>query len=479
MPKLSSAAAVGGVIVFGTAASLLAKLIYSVHGINSHGVDAPFTKPWFQVLGMFVGMSICIVLDLPRPSSTSAERARLLDSAEPAPPPRAGGAVPWIITAPTLLDLFATACGTTGLLYTPVSVYQMLRGAQLIFTALFSVIFLRRRLSLLNGAGIALCTAGIVGVGLANVAAADAPGSARRADVIFGVCIIILGQVLQAAQVVLEEHLLQNLSMSSVRVVAWEGVFGTAHCLLWVFPLVFVLPGGDGGHLEDGLDSFYMLAHSLPVAAVVVLDMCLMLAYNVCGMEVTNNLSAVARVIIETLRTLFVWLCDLVLFYVISGRRLGEAWTEYSWIQAAGFALTVAGTVVYNYESLAADYARTQKAAAAAGAPATAAVVDEMLVGAGPEPHHGAISPSGAPPSASKPPRALTAAEEGAGGAAAVSHPLKIGSDYGDESSESGGEEDEFVSSFASGYVGSATHGSFLGGNSMPRRRAGFSPVNR
>jgi len=33
-----------------------------------------------------------------------------------------------------------------GLLYTPVSIYQMTRGALVLFVALFSVIFLRRRL---------------------------------------------------------------------------------------------------------------------------------------------------------------------------------------------------------------------------------------------------------------------------------------------------------------------------------------------
>lgn len=442
--------AVLGVVVFGTAASLLAKLIYSVHGVNSHGDYAPFTKPWFQVLGMFAGMSACILLDLPKPKSSAAERAPLLheDAAESADQQNQG--IPWIINYPSLFDLFATACGTTGLLYTTVSVYQMLRGAQLVFTALLSIIFLNRRLTRLNYAGISLCMFGIVFVGLANVWGED--GAKSKKDTFFGIMVILAGQVLQASQVVLEEHLLQNLSMSSVRVVAWEGVFGSAHCLLWVFPIIFMLPGMDGGHLEDPYDAFYMLFHSWAIVAVIIADMLLMLAYNVCGMEVTNNLSAVSRVIIETLRTLFVWLCDLILFYLISGGRLGEPWTPYSFLQAFGFCLTVAGTVCYNYEHLAADYSRTKKVAAVLAADRDEEGVPAALIA------EAAIHLS--------PKKARTPAPTVEDGLhASPSHPLDVAGGDDDDYSEEGSEDEGAV---VGSFVGSASHGSFLAGGSFP-----------
>lgn len=128
MVKLSAPVAVFGMVFFGTMCSLLAKLIYSVEAPSRFGGTAPFEKPWFQVLAMFLGMSVCIVLDFPRrraPASDS-ESQPLLPGSPSTPPPAQSV---WIIGLPTLLDLFATACGTTGLLYTTVSVYQMLRGA--------------------------------------------------------------------------------------------------------------------------------------------------------------------------------------------------------------------------------------------------------------------------------------------------------------------------------------------------------------
>jgi len=376
--KLSAPTAVFGMIATGTICSLLAKLIYSVEGVNRYGEVARFEKPWFQVLAMFFGMSLCILLDLPKPGqstlpngapggdTTGTEMQPLLSSSTATATDDANGDAPrerepsvWIVSVPTLLDLFATACGTTGLLYTTVSVYQMLRGAMLVWTALMSVLFLRRTLSGKQWGGIFLCVGGIILVGVANILGEDA-GKARD-NVALGVGIILVGQILQAGQVVLEEYMLQDLRMSSVRIVAYEGLFGVFHCLLWVFPLLMVIPGRDHGKLEDIFDAFYMLVHSWKVAAVVLGDATLMLFYNVFGMEVTENLSAVHRVVIETLRTLCVWVADLLIYYVFSNGTLGEAWTKYSVIQLLGFALLIVGTLVYNYDNLMADYKMRQK----------------------------------------------------------------------------------------------------------------------
>lgn len=49
------------------------------------------------------------------------------------------------------------------------------------------------------------------------------------------------------------------------------------------------------------------------------------------------SLSPSRRTVLETTRTLFVWLVDLLLFYTPLGLgKLGESWTKYSLIQAAG-----------------------------------------------------------------------------------------------------------------------------------------------
>jgi len=70
---------------------------------------------------------------------------------------------------------------------------------------------------------------------------------------------------------------------------------------------------------------------------VLGVDMFALLAYNMSGMMVTDHLGAVFRTVLETMRTLFVWLLGLLLFYTPLGMgRLGESWTAWSFLQAAG-----------------------------------------------------------------------------------------------------------------------------------------------
>ena len=91
-----------------------------------------------------------------------------------------------------------------------------------------------------------------------------------------------------------------------------------------------------------------MITHSPAIAVTLAVDMTALLLYNVAGMAVTGHLGAVFRTVLETGRTLFVWVVDLILFYGgVGGGKLGESWSGWSWMQLGGFAVLVAGTLVY------------------------------------------------------------------------------------------------------------------------------------
>ena len=51
-------------------------------------------------------------------------------------------------------------------------------------------------------------------------------------------------------------------------------------------------------------------------------------------------MGAVTRTVIETMRTLFVWVLNMLLFYA-GPAGVGEPWTKQSWLQALGFAVLV------------------------------------------------------------------------------------------------------------------------------------------
>lgn len=62
-----------------------------------------------------------------------------------------------LLAIPTVFDLAATILMNIGLLNVTASVYQMMRGAEMLFAALFSVAFLKRHLNLYHYLGILCC----------------------------------------------------------------------------------------------------------------------------------------------------------------------------------------------------------------------------------------------------------------------------------------------------------------------------------
>ena len=141
-----------------------------------------------------------------------------------------------------------------------------------------------------------------------------------------------------------------------------------------------------------------MITHSPAIAVTLAVDMTALLLYNVAGMAVTGHLGAVFRTVLETGRTLFVWVVDLILFYGgVGGGKLGESWSGWSWMQLGGFAVLVAGTLVYgrgDEAEGAAMAAAEAAAAAAAGAEVLVAASEEEVV---------AAAAAAAPPSSSYP----------------------------------------------------------------------------
>jgi drug/metabolite transporter (DMT)-like permease len=62
-----------------------------------------------------------------------------------------------LLAIPSFFDLIATILMNIGLLSVTASVYQMMRGAEMLFAALFAVTFLKRHLNKYHYLGILCC----------------------------------------------------------------------------------------------------------------------------------------------------------------------------------------------------------------------------------------------------------------------------------------------------------------------------------
>ena len=128
-----------------------------------------------------------------------------------------------MVTIPAFLNVAASVLMNIGLLSVTASVYQMLRGAQMLFAAFLAVVFLKRRLNLFHIVGMMCCLAGILIVGISSIAQSNHnggvdydraimnPGKSSPKQVVVGMLLIILAQGIQAMQLTFEDYFMVSV----------------------------------------------------------------------------------------------------------------------------------------------------------------------------------------------------------------------------------------------------------------------------
>jgi len=196
--------------------------------------------------------------------------------------------------------------------------------------------------------GLATCVTGVVFVALDELLSAGITaesGSAHEAA--FGMGLVLAGQAFLAMQVVLEEYLMKEMHLPAMQIVGWQGPWGLA-IMAALYPVMYLLPGHDHGHLTDVVDSMALLANS---PSLVLVSVCLLLALssqNASGIGVTAVLSGVHRKILDGMRSAVVWMFGLIVYYCVDrSSELGQEWTRYSKFELFGFFALVMGQLTY------------------------------------------------------------------------------------------------------------------------------------
>ncbi|KAI0202159.1 hypothetical protein F4808DRAFT_80755 [Astrocystis sublimbata] len=258
-----------------------------------------------------------------------------------------------LLSLPAICDILGTTLMNAGLLMVAASIFQMTRGALVLFVGLFSLVFLRRKLYLYQWLSLFGVVAGVALVGLAGAIQPDAKAGATASElaltiqeqeaaaarVVFGVLLIAGAQIFTATQFVLEESLLERSSIEPMEVVGWEGLFGLAITLTGMLVLHFAIGRTDAGRLGpfDVVEGFRQMVENKIVLISSFLIMISIGGFNFFGLSVTRNVSATSRSTIDTCRTLFIWIVSL-----------GLGWETFKWLQVAGFALLVYFTFLFN-----------------------------------------------------------------------------------------------------------------------------------
>lgn len=178
-------------LVSGTGCSLTSKMLLSCISVGKTGEKQAFEFPLFQSWLMFVAMTCALpvhfVYQWYQGRAISEERSSLTRPINSPPPfPKAHMPV-WtyfILAVPSCFDLVATVLCMFGLMYISVSVYQLLRGACIVFVALMKHYMLGDRQKAFQWMGVTLLALAISMVGLTSVlgAASDPKGGACKVE---------------------------------------------------------------------------------------------------------------------------------------------------------------------------------------------------------------------------------------------------------------------------------------------------------
>lgn len=270
-----------------------------------------FEQPVLQTLQMFIGEMGCWLViggfslyqsylsrragyeaipeannGVATPESDESETADVANPLMPAHPDDEGripltGTKVLLLALPACCDIAGTTLMNVGLLFVAASIYQMTRGALVLFVGLFSVWFLGRHLGLYKWFSLFVVVFGVAIVGLAGAITKDdkatpnALGEVQTTELspavktVVGVLLIAGAQIFTATQFVLEERIMEKYAMEPIKVVGWEGIFG----FLVTLVVMTVLHLANGKGYFNAREGLYQMTHYRAIAVSSILIM--------------------------------------------------------------------------------------------------------------------------------------------------------------------------------------------------------------
>lgn len=328
------------------------------HFCDGSGENVTFEHPFLQGVGMFIGEFLCLLVFKFIWYSTARYRTERMTYRGDASSPIVrfwpiniqkdvhlveGEQTfnPFIFWVASICDMLSTCLSYIALNYTSASSFQMLRGSVMVFTALLSVLFLRRSLTWKHWLGIATVVAGLSVVGISDVLfSKESEGSHTNAEKLAGDALILIAMLFTSFQVVYEERFVGKYNIPPLQAVGWEGIFGFFTLGLLLIPFYYIIvPTANTGpdhRLEDIPSAFCQMRGNWKIILATIGNVFSIAFFNFAGISVTKELSATTRMVLDSGRTLIIWIVSLALM-----------WQKFYPLQIVGFLLLVIGMGLY------------------------------------------------------------------------------------------------------------------------------------
>ena len=261
----------------------------------------------------------------------------------------------WYFLFPALFDILGSSISSISLSFLASSIYQMFRGAIIIFTCTASILILKSKYYRHHFLGILIVIIGLCIVGLNAVLKG---GSSAGDNPAFGILLCVISQVFSCFLFITEEKLLKGYETPPLKAVGLEGMWGVLCYIILLFIFYFirceswpkVLKNGvcfkdNKGELrfENAIFAVRQIYHSGNLIGYLSLYVLSIAFFNFSGLTISKHVSSTARTIVDTLRTIVIWIFFLTMPFVPPKTK-----ETFSWLQLLGFSILILGGLIYN-----------------------------------------------------------------------------------------------------------------------------------
>lgn len=323
-------------VATGSINTIATKWADRLYSLGSDGTIHKFDHPFVQSCFMFMGEILCLIafkmmFRYYTSRQVIVEDIDLIRGSQ--------NFSPFLFFPSAMFDMVATSIMYIALNLTNSSSFQMLRGSVIVFVAFLSASFVGRQTKPHQWVGIVIIIAGLVTVGLADVSGSN--DNKDTNSLITGDLLVIMAQILTACQMVYQEKYVVDKDIAPLHAVGWEGIFGFAVLSILLIPFYFIKAGhpftdNKRGVLEDFPDAMTQIYNSGWILLSCIGTMISIAFFNFAGISMTKEVSATSRMVIDTIRTFFIWVACLIF-----------GWEQFHGLELLGFTILLIGMCFY------------------------------------------------------------------------------------------------------------------------------------
>ena len=314
---------------------------------NTKSLNIPFHHAWFITFLMFISELISlplyyIIYDTKKEEDPKKEENKNKKKINI-----------FQLLIPPLFDFIGSTLMTFGLIFLSGSIYQMFRGSLIIITFLMSLFYLKNKHNINHYFGITFTVLGLILVGFAAFMTSK---DKLHNDSILGIILIVVAQFFSAFQYIYEENIMKNYICHPLQCIGYEGLFGTIISTVLIFIFYFIkctngeriteqfcnLDNEGIWRVENIFFAFTQLYYNKILILLLSLYCIGITIYNITGIAVTKYTTATTRAVVDTVRTIFIWVYFLMPFNHEDVRE------TFNLIQFSGFILLIIGNLIYN-----------------------------------------------------------------------------------------------------------------------------------